>query len=207
MISLLDQNTQCAQQLFKQAHPNQNDGYHAMQFYSENLWNSLDTHHSISKQTVKQLLEASIKLLQHNHFQIDIHQFFIETHLYQVKNSLESGPFALHQDDDGAMSGKVVTIIWYLKKDKSIKGGDLLFSKLDCSLDKTNRLPIQDNMIVMFSGDIWHVPEQCSGTGTRQLVSIQFRDVARTIPSTSFSEKLKLWLASLLFNDEKQKTL
>jgi hypothetical protein len=195
MISLLNQNTQCAQQLFKQAHPNTNNGYHAMQIYSSEL--AAEKPGSISKLAITQLLETSIKLLQNYHFKIDIHHFFIETHLYQVYNSCEEGPFALHQDDNGAISGKVDTIIWYLKKDKSIKGGDLLFSSTDC-LEKTNRLPIQDNMIVMFTGDLWHVPEQCSGTGTRQLVVVQFKDLTRSkTHPTSLREKLKLWIPSM----------
>jgi hypothetical protein len=181
---LPEQDTTCAQKLFHESHPIIKNGYDSKKY----CFNS--QHHNWeepSKVTSPLLLEESITLLKQHNFNFDTQDFALETHSYYVNNQEVDSPFALHQDDYGATRDKVVTIIWYLRKDDTINGGNLHYSSTDCNLKDTQLLNITNNMIVMFTGNLWHVPEICTGVGYRQLVSIQFKDLARQTKSPEWS--------------------
>ena len=181
LVVLTGQDKSCAQALFSESHPIIKN-WHDSKQYSHTVNGSDNGWYKPSKVTSPQLLQESIRLLKQYKFEIDTHNFIIETHAYEVNNLDVDSPFGLHQDDFGVISEKVVTIIWYLRKDDTINGGDLHYSYTDCSIEKTNLLNITDNMTVMFTGNLWHMPQKCSGAGARQLVVIQFKDLARQPP-------------------------
>ena len=78
-----------------------------------------------------ELLQESSNLALKEGYQIDTNYWFTEVHTYKVDNQQVSSPFAWHQDDYGGWNEQVLTILWYIKKDISLLGGDLLWCDID----------------------------------------------------------------------------
>lgn len=76
--------------------------------------------------------------------------------------------FDWHIDDYATISYKVYTIIFYLRKDKTIKGGNLEY-KLK---NKKYNQQIETGDILCFDGDIKHRPEICDGMGCRDTIVV-----------------------------------
>jgi len=71
-----------------------------------------------------------------------------------------------HTDDNGAVKYPVYTIIFYLRKDRTIKGGNL-----DYKIDKKVKTHIvESGDIVQFRGDLKHMPQSTDGFGCRDIV-------------------------------------
>ena len=77
-------------------------------------------------------------------------------------------PFAWHQDDYGAVNYKVNTIIYYLRKDKTIRNGNLKYKIND--IEATHIVKKGD--ILCFRGDLWHYPETSTGFGCRDIIVV-----------------------------------
>ena len=76
--------------------------------------------------------------------------------------------FDWHKDDYGVSDYKVFTIIFYLRKDIGIKGGDLEYK-----LNNTNYIQdIKTGTVLCFDGDLQHRPEICSGFGCRDTIVV-----------------------------------
>ena len=76
--------------------------------------------------------------------------------------------FKWHKDDYSTIPCKVHTVIFYLRKDKSIKGGNLEY-KLE---KETHHQKIETGDILCFNGNIDHQPEICSGMGCRDSIVV-----------------------------------
>lgn len=99
----------------------------------------------------------------------DLSQYYIEFH--QRNCGFETKykrTFPWHEDDYGAVNFKVYTIIYYLRKDQTIKGGNLeyVFEK------KKYIQEIKNGRILCFKGDLKHRPEICSGIGCRDSIVV-----------------------------------
>lgn len=151
------------------------------------------------------LLDLTQRLLNSHGYQCSRERWFVEIHRSMGKgeDQVVETPLAWHQDDGGGWpEDKVVTAIYYLKKDISLVGGNLLYSlgeqDPDGPLDTLpwldtllslfqNRLVVNDDdqknypivqvetgKTVLMRGDMWHRPENVQGIGERQLIVIQF---------------------------------
>lgn len=86
---------------------------------------------------------------------------------------------------------KVSTHIFYLKKDQTLKGGDLLWCLEDpepvdpllrlgnsfgfFKPPEIHRIPIRNGMSVLMRGDLYHTPEDIiGGSGVREVIVVQF---------------------------------
>lgn len=76
--------------------------------------------------------------------------------------------FDWHRDDYATIGYKVHTIIFYLRKDKTIKGGNLEY-EID---DKKYIQEIESGDVLCFNGDLKHRPEICSGMGCRDSIVV-----------------------------------
>ena len=73
-----------------------------------------------------------------------------------------------HTDDYGATSYLVYTILFYLRKDKTVQGGDLDY-KISQSV-YTHKVKSRD--IVQFKGDLKHKPCATCGFGCRDIIVV-----------------------------------
>ena len=99
----------------------------------------------------------------------DLSQYYIEFHQRNCgfeKNHKRT--FDWHIDNYGAVNFKVFTIIYYLRKDTTIKGGNLeyIFKKQNYTQQ------IKNGQILCFDGNLKHRPEMCFGIGCRDSIVI-----------------------------------
>ena len=99
--------------------------------------------------------------------------YAIEFH--QRNSGFEKKPyelFAWHKDDYEVLGHPVYTILFYLRKDETIKGGNLQYF-LKTKNEKIRHIHIVNvGDILCFKGNISHYPEPTSGFGCRDLISV-----------------------------------
>ena len=99
----------------------------------------------------------------------DLSQYYIEFH--QRNCGFEKKykrTFPWHEDDYGAVNFKVYTIIYYIRKDHTIKGGNLEYK----FKNKNYIQQIKAGQILCFNGNLQHRPEICSGIGCRDSIVV-----------------------------------
>ena len=69
----------------------------------------------------------------------------------------------------------VISVLLYLRKDKTIQEGDLRYKDIN---KKEKKIAINANnddcTIIIMDGNIYHKPEKCSGFGKRELINVTF---------------------------------
>ena len=116
---------------------------------------------------VSKSLEIFKQLGIHN---IDDTTFGVEFHQLNSGFGKEKqiSPFTWHIDDNAVVSYKVYTIIYYLRKDITIKGGDFQYEINDIELKHI----VCSGDVLCFKGDISHIPEPSSGFGCRDIICV-----------------------------------
>ena len=92
----------------------------------------------------------------------------IQYNLFNNKN-IGSG-LAWHCEEDNYPN--LITVLFYLRKDKTIRDGNLKYK------DKNNNikiLNIKSGTTIIMDGKVKHKPQKCSGTGCRDTIIISFR--------------------------------
>ena len=79
--------------------------------------------------------------------------------------------FTWHEDDYGIVNFNVYTIIYYIRKDKTIKGGNLEY----IYENKNYMQQINERQILCFDGNLSHCPEMCTGIGCRDTIVVFIR--------------------------------
>ena len=97
---------------------------------------------------------------------------------FQRRNYLSVGgkktpheDFLWHKDDMSVTPFKVYSVIFYLRKDSTIKGGNLIY-KLD---GEEKKVEISGGDCVVFPGNIFHCPEISYGFGCRDSIVVFIR--------------------------------
>ena len=101
-----------------------------------------------------------------NIFHVDFHRYFINNEKYETD-------LTWHTDDKGATPYNVNTVIFYLRKDPTLKGGNFLY-KENTNIQKIN---ISKNNILLMRGDLIHKPEDIDGYGRRESIAVQFERI------------------------------
>ena len=91
--------------------------------------------------------------------------------------------FGWHKDDYSTINFKVYTVIYYLRKDETIKGGDLEYMVKD----ENYKQKIESGQILCFDGDLLHRPELCSGIGCRDTIVVFVKRKTNAI------DRVKAW--------------
>ena len=111
-------------------------------------------------------------ILKNNRYNIDETKFHIDFHRYNLFGEKFISELSWHEDDYGATNYKVNTAIIYLRKDKTLRGGNLLVKD-----NIYKRELISDNTIILIDGRITHKPEDIEGFGCRDSIVIQFKRI------------------------------
>lgn len=99
----------------------------------------------------------------------DLSKYYIEFHQQNCGFEKKGKRiFDWHIDNYGAVNFEVYTVIYYLRKDITIKGGNLEY-KLN---NKKFIQEIENGQILCFDGDLKHRPEICSGFGCRDSIVV-----------------------------------
>lgn len=123
-----------------------------------------------SRDSIEQLVATVANILTANGFHIDSRNYHVDFHRYNLFGKKHSSALTWHEDDYGATSYKVNTVVLYLRKDKTIRGGNLL-------VKGANKVMIEENTIVMMDGRLVHKPEDLEGFGCRDSIVVQFKRV------------------------------
>ena len=119
---------------------------------------------------LKPIIDKSLEILdKFNYFNYNINKYEIQFH--QRNSGFEKKPceyFAWHEDDYEVGNMPVYTILFYIRKDKTIKGGDLEY-KIN---KKKNIHIVNEKDILCFPGNIKHYPQPTYGFGCRDLIAI-----------------------------------
>ena len=119
---------------------------------------------------VKPILDKSLNILKDNNiYNYDQNKFCIEFHQRNCgfeKNEYQWSTW--HYDDDGPFNFKVHTVIFYLRKDKTVKGGNLEY-KIN---RKTEVYHVKSGDIVQFPGNMYHKPQPTYGFGCRDIIVV-----------------------------------
>lgn len=95
--------------------------------------------------------------------------YFIELSRYNcIKNDKPLRIFEYHKDDKSTTDCIVNTIIFYLKKNDSILGGDL---KVKIN-NRETCIPIEEKRAICFKGDLLHTPTEVYGEGVRECIVV-----------------------------------
>jgi hypothetical protein len=93
----------------------------------------------------------------------------IEFHQRNCSNEKQvKAPFGWHQDDNGAVSYKTHSFLFYMRKDSTVRGGNLDY-KIG---NQIHTHIVEPQTILYFTGDLWHIPQQSEGFGCRDITVI-----------------------------------
>lgn len=80
--------------------------------------------------------------------------------------------FVWHYDDYNAVSFKVYTIIFYLRKDITVRGGNLLYDLEESREKEIRKVEVDEGKVVVFPGNVYHSPEISYGLGCRESIVV-----------------------------------
>lgn len=125
---------------------------------------------SKSKPVIEPLMIKTRELLEmFGKTKYDLSHYYIE---FQQRNcGFEKKckrTFDWHNDDYGVVNYNVYTIIYYIRKDNTIKGGNLEY----IFENKNYIQQIENGRILCFDGNLKHRPEICSGIGCRDSIVV-----------------------------------
>ena len=154
---------------FKNIHsyflPNRNKDFNRAQFM-----NSYKKKNNKKKKIILPIINKSYQILESQNINnYDRNNYYIEFH--QRNCGFEKTPHSWlvwHKDDYGAVPFKVYSILFYIRKDISVKGGNLLY-KIN---NKEQKHIVNKGDILSFRGDLSHIPEDSSGFGCRDLIVV-----------------------------------
>lgn len=116
------------------------------------------------------IINKTVEILNYfNKNNYDISNCFIE---FQQRNcgfeKKKYEVFSWHKDDYTNLNSKVYTVIFYLRKDKTIINGNLKYIKNG----KVMNEEIKEKKILCFNGSLKHKPEICEGFGCRDIIVV-----------------------------------
>ena len=153
--------------IHQQILPNRKDRYKTLKISEKDNVN-IDLQTIINKS--KEILEKS------NYLNFNDSKYVIEFHQRNAgfeKNKY--GYFDWHTDDYELRGFPVYTILYYIRKDKTIKGGDLEY-KIN---SKKNIHIVNEKDILCFPGNISHYPQPTSGFGCRDLIAVFIKKIKK----------------------------
>ena len=126
---------------------------------------------------IQPILDKAERILNKNNVSnFDVSKYVIEFHQrncgFEKKKYQWSG---WHCDDGGARQFNCYSILFYLRKDKTIHGGDLEYK--ESGIIKKHIVSSGD--ILQFRGDLLHKPEATSGFGCRDIIVIFIKRTKR----------------------------
>ena len=88
------------------------------------------------------------------------------------KNKKKFNDFTWHYDDYNVAPFKLYTLIFYLRKDISVKGGNLLYDLEETKEKNIRTFEVSQGKVAIFPGDVYHSPQPSKGFGCRDSIVI-----------------------------------
>lgn len=88
------------------------------------------------------------------------------------KNKKKFNDFTWHYDDYNVAPFELYTLIFYLRKDITVKGGNLLYELEDTKPRNIRTFEVTEGKVAIFPGDIYHSPEPSQGFGCRDSIVV-----------------------------------
>ncbi len=139
---------------------------HIISYDEPSISEGVHIHDTFEYNHFNEILNDSIKMLKNNGYKFDPSIYYIELQRYNVNNKTKPR-YDWHVDDDGPIKGNVISLIYYLRKDDTIKGGDLAFFR--------KKIKVNENMVITFKGNKYHRATDMSGYGVRDSIVVMFK--------------------------------
>ena len=123
-----------------------------------------------SRELLQKLISILSIFLKKNGYKINDSVYHIDFHRYNLLGEDHTSTFAWHKDDYGATDYEVNTAILYLRKDRTIQGGNLL-------IKGQNKVNVGEDTLVLMDGRVIHKPEDLEGFGCRDSIVVKFQRV------------------------------
>jgi len=88
------------------------------------------------------------------------------------KNKKKFKDFSWHYDDYNIAPFKLYTLIFYLRKDITVKGGNLQYDLEETNSENIRTFKVTEGKVAIFPGDIYHSPQPSRGFGCRDSIVI-----------------------------------
>ena len=119
-------------------------------------------------------------------FVVDISSNFLNLYHFEHNNKIwfmDCVRYNLHEDKKGVDStlawhcendnkSDLISVLFYLRKDKGILNGDLQYKDKD---NKKQLLKVFGGLTIIMDGRVQHKPQDPYGTGRRELIVVSFR--------------------------------
>jgi hypothetical protein len=96
---------------------------------------------------------------------------FRQTNCFSSNPDSSISHFDIHTDDYGPLNSKCISIIFYVRKDRGIKGGNFLYKK-DKNFPMVFSEEIAEGDVVIFKGNLEHAQEPTYGIGCRDTIGV-----------------------------------
>ena len=123
-----------------------------------------------SKSTINPIIKKAFDILDSNGTKnYDKNNYLAEFHQRNCGfEKKKYGHFDWHTDDGGATSYLVYSVLFYLRKDNTVSGGNLEYE-----INKTKFVhEVKQGDILSFRGDIKHYPQPTEGFGCRDIIVV-----------------------------------
>lgn len=121
------------------------------------------------KDILNPILKKVYEILDFNKFNYDKNKYYVEFHQRNCGFEKKAhNLFEWHKDDYGAVSYKVFSTLFYIRKDCSVKGGNLLYKEDGKQMEHI----VRSGNILSFKGDLIHFPQESKGFGCRDLIVV-----------------------------------
>jgi hypothetical protein len=133
-----------------------------------------------SKKIFKSIEETTNYLLERNGLtkykitndnRLDTVMEFRQTNCFSSNKNNSTSHFDLHKDDYGPINSECISIIYYIRKDQGIKGGNFLY-KEDKNLPVLTYQEIDEGDVLIFKGNLEHTQEPTYGIGCRDTIGV-----------------------------------
>ena len=150
--------------------PKRNKKFDSIQIKSNKKYKDIEYLKVPIKEFISPIINKTVEILNYfNKNNYDISNYFIE---FQQRNcgfeKKKYEVFSWHKDNYTTLLCKVYTVIFYLRKDKTIINGNLKYIKNG----KVITEEIKEKKILCFNGSLKHKPEICEGFGCRDIIVV-----------------------------------
>lgn len=150
--------------------PKRNKKFDSIQIKSNKKYKGIKYLEVLTNEFFSPIINKTIEILNNsNKNNYDISNYFIE---FQQRNcgfeKKKYEVFRWHKDDYTSLFSKVYTVIFYLRKDKTIINGNFKYIKNGKIINEE----IKEKKILCFNGSLKHKPEICEGFGCRDIIVV-----------------------------------
>lgn len=133
-----------------------------------------DFYYKKTNPTLQFVVDIASGLLRMYGFNHNKEIWYMDCIRYKLDNETKGvdSSLAWHCENDNY--GNLITVLFYLRKDETIRDGGLLYKDKD---NKTNLIEVNSGMTIIMDGRVQHKPQNPYGSGKRELIIVSFRQI------------------------------